>query len=140
MPDPLIIRGLKRKRAAVQTTIATYEKRLKEARRDLAHVAATLHLFESPEGPGDVKLYHDIHRLFRRNELGNLCKQALSERGPLDTRELSHYVMEAKGFEDDNELRKAIAYRIVNALRQQWKRGRIQRLAKRKGVIVWWLD
>ena len=37
---------------------------------------------------------------------------------------------------DDNELRKAIAFRIVNAVRQQWKRRRIQRLAKRKGVIL----
>ena len=64
-------------------------------------------------------------------------QRGLAKHGPMDTRELSHHVMKVKGFAEDNELRKAIAYRIVQALRQQAKRRAIEMLPKRKGVRVW---
>lgn len=55
----------------------------------------------------------------------------------MDAHELSHHVMNAKGFAEDDELRKAIAFRIVQALRLQWKRGQIESSGKRKGVRIW---
>lgn len=138
MADPIIPAGLRRKRDEIENVIATYEKRLKEARRDLEHVNATLRLFEAATTPGDVKVYQDVHRLFRRGEMVELCKAALAKNGPMDTRELSHHVMRAKGFnKDDNELRKAIAFRIVQALTMQHKRGMIGDAGRRRNVRVW---
>ena len=137
MADPHVLSTLKRKRDEIESVIVTYEKRLAEARRDLAHVSATIQLFEAATAPSDVKVYQDVHRLFRRGEIVALCKEALAEHGPMDTRELSHHVMKAKGFRDDNELRKAIAYKIVQAMRMQWKRGQVESLEKRDGVRVW---
>jgi len=42
----------------------------------------------------------------------------------------------AKGFAEDDELCKAIAFRIVQALRLQWKRGQIDSSGKRTDVRV----
>ncbi len=92
-----------------------------EARRDLAHVNATLALFENAE-PGDVRAYMDTTRLFRRGEMVKLCKAALAEHGPQDTRELALRVAKCMDAADP-VLRKALAYRIVQALTLQWKRG-----------------
>ncbi|GLK80132.1 hypothetical protein [Methylopila turkensis] len=62
---------------------------------------------------------------------------ALAERGPLDTRELSHRVMAAKGFASDNDLRKTSAFKIVQALTMQVKRGGLLAGEKRKGAREW---
>lgn len=140
MAEPHVLSSLKHKRNEIENVILTYEKRLANARRDLSHVHATIQLFDAgtlPEGP---KPYQDVHRLFKRGEMVNLCKEALAKHGSMDTRELSHYVMEAKGFAEDNELRKAIAYRIVQALRMQAKRNAIKMLPKRRNVRIWQLN
>ena len=139
MADPQVLSTLRRKRNEIERIIVTYEKRLIEARCDFAHVNATIQLFEAGALPDGPKPYQDVHRLFKRGEIVKLCKEALAKHGPMDTRELSHHVMEAKGFAEDNELRKAIAYRIVQALRMQRKRGKLDSPDKRKGVRVWGL-
>jgi hypothetical protein len=137
MAEPHVLSALKGKRHDIEQAIATYEKRLAEARRDLAHVNATVQLFEAGDA-GDVRAWTDIHRLFRRGEIVAICKAALAQEGPLDTRELSHRVMAAKGFNgEDNELRKTVAYKIVQALSLQRKRGLVASEGKRKGVHVW---
>lgn len=138
MAETHALSALNAKRNAIENTIATYEKRLAEARRDLAHISATIQLFSAAEA-GDVKPYMDVHRLFKRGEIVTLCKAALAAHGPLDTRELSHAVMKAKGFADDTELRKAIAFKIVQALTMQAKRGTIGDGGKRKNVRLWCL-
>ncbi|HVV94480.1 MAG TPA: hypothetical protein VHD15_13790 [Hyphomicrobiales bacterium] len=137
MAEPHVLTSLRKKRADIEDLIATLDKRLALARRDLAHVSATIKLFEAPAAPGDVRSYTDLHRLFRRGEIVTLCKAALAAEGPLDTRELSRRVVAAKGFnEADNELRKAIAFRIVQALTMQAKRGLLAS-EKRGGLRVW---
>lgn len=137
MSEPNVVHTLRRKRDDIESVIVTYERRLADARRDLQHVTATLQLFEAAASPEGVRVYQDIHRLFRRGELVALCKAALTERGPLDTRELSQAVMDAKGFADDAELRKAIAAKLIHALDKQAKRGGLACEGYRKGVRVW---
>jgi hypothetical protein len=52
--------------------------------------------------------------------------------------ELALRVIRAKGLDEaDTVLRVSITYRIVQALRLQWKRGRVQSPEKRGGVRVW---
>jgi hypothetical protein len=136
--EPQIVTTLRSKRDAIEQTIASYQKKIEAARRDLAHVNATLRMFESPEGRTQFPVYMDTLRLFRRGEIVTICKAALAKEGPLDTRELALRVIRAKRLDTkDAVLRKSIAFRIVQALRLQAKRGGVIALPKRKGVRVW---
>ena len=76
MAEPKVLSTLKRKRSEIENVILTYEKRLTNARRDLSHVSATIQLFVSGTAPGDVKVYQDVHRLFKRGEIVKMCKEA----------------------------------------------------------------
>ncbi len=90
------------------------------------------------DDPGEVRAYTDTSRLFRRGEMVGLCKAALASHGPQDTRELAKRIAEAKGMDAaDPVLRKALAYRIVQALTLQWKRGGLGSDGIRRGVRVW---
>jgi len=141
MADPQIVVTLTRKRDAIEQAITAYEAKIAAARRDLSHVNATLAMFQAPDGRTQFPVYMDTLRLFRRGEIVSLCKAALAKEGPLDTRQLALKVIQAKGLDaGDLVLRRSIAFRIVQALRLQAKRGTIKALAKRKGVRVWRLS
>ena len=99
MGTPISIFQLRRKRNAIRDVIAAYETKLREARADLAHVLATLRLFETAGEPADFTPYMDLNRLFRRGETTELCLAALQEEGELDTRQLTARVMKAKGLD-----------------------------------------
>lgn len=97
-----------------------------------------MHLFEAPGAGEPFPMHYDIHRLFRPREIGELCRNALAS-GPLSTVELAQAVIDAKGFPGaDRHLRTSIAYKIVQALRMQEKRGvGVERTGKKAGAIVW---
>jgi len=138
MEEPNVIRTLTRKRDEIERSILNYEKWLDEARMDLAHVQACLRVFAADGAPADTMPYHDLGRLFRRGEIVLICKAALAAEGPLDTRELAVRVIRAKGMDEaDKNLRKALAYRIVQCLTLQWKRGVLDSPEKRANVRVW---
>lgn len=138
MSEPQVINTLRTKAATLQGYIAKLEADLEQARVDLAHVTATLHLFEAPGAGEPFPMHYDIHRLFKPREIGRLCHEALAN-GPLDTRQLAEAVIAAKGFSGaDRHLRTAVAYKVVQALRMQEKRGRlVERDGKKAGAIVW---
>ena len=95
-------------------------------------------MFEAPEGRTEFPVYVNTLRLFRRDEIVAICKKALAEEGPLDTRELAQRVVVTKGLDEaDTVLRTSITYRIVQAMRLQWKRGQVESPEKRGGVRVW---
>ncbi|MFD0988220.1 hypothetical protein [Methyloligella solikamskensis] len=136
--DPNIVRTLERKRHQIEQTIAMYEKKIQTARIDLAHVNATLRMFEAPDGRTEFPVYMDTLRLFKRGEIVRICKAALADEGPLDTRELALRVMRTKGLDQgDTVLRTSLTYRIVQAMRLQWKRGKVESPEKRGGVRIW---
>ena len=69
------------------------------------------------------RVYLDTLRIFRRGEIVSICKKALAEDGPRDTRELALRVIRAKGLDEgDRVLLTSITYRIVQAMRLQAKR------------------
>ncbi|RNJ49281.1 hypothetical protein D1O30_06390 [Methylocystis hirsuta] len=84
----------------------------------------------------------DQNRLFKRGEVHRICQEALAGAPEgLDTRELGLAVVRAKGLDEgDAVLRKAVNYRIVQAMRMQELRGRVSGTGKRKGVRVWGLQ
>ncbi len=138
MALPLSISILRRKRDRIRDVIAAYEARLREAQADLAHVSATLRLFEVTGSPEDFPAYIDLNQVFRRGETTNLCLAALRLEGPLDTRQLTAQVMRAKGLDTgDKVLFQTIALRVVQTLRVRAKRGQIDGSERRKGVCVW---
>ena len=138
MADLHIVTTLQRKRDEIERAIAAYEKKIAQARRDLAHVNATLRMFDAPEGRTQFPVYVDTLRLFKRGEIVAICKKALDAEGPLDTRELAIRVIRAKVLDEgDSVLRTSITYRIVQAMRLQWKRGKIKSPETRGGVRVW---
>lgn len=77
-----------------------------------------------------------LYPVFKRGEAYRICQAALAEAPEgLDTRELALVVIRAKSMdESDTVLRKAIGFRIVQAMRMQEKRGCIAGAGKRKGV------
>jgi hypothetical protein len=139
MAIPLSVFMLRRKRNEIRDAIANYEAKLREARADLAHVLATLRMFEVSGEPADFAPYFDLNRVFRRGETTELCMAALKAEGPLDTRQLTQRVMEAKGLDSaDKVLFQAIALRVVQTLRVRAKRRKgIDGSLRRRGVCVW---
>jgi hypothetical protein len=138
MADPLAITILRKKRNRIRDTIASYEARLKEAQADLAHVTATLRLFEVDGNPADFPVYVDLNRIFKRGETSSFCMAALKAEGPLDTRELTARIMRSKGLDEhDKVLSQSIALRIVQTLRFRAKRGLVDGAERRKGVCLW---
>lgn len=132
-----VLKTLRRKREEIEKTILLYEGRLTEARLDLSHLNATIAVFEASGPPEEIQPY-ELHRVFKRGEITRICKAALAAEGPLDTRELALRVIRAKGMsEDDKPLRKALAFKIVQALRLQAKRGTLESAGRRAGVRVW---
>lgn len=86
----------------------------------------------------DVRAYTDPFRLFRRSELWTPCRKILGEHGPQDTRELSRRVAGVKSMDASNPVtRKALAYRIVQALTFHWKWGKLGLEGLRNGVRIW---
>lgn len=138
MSDPQVINTLRNKAENLSGYIAKLEADVVQARVDLSHVLAALALFEAPDADTPYPMHHNLERLFKRREIVQLCTKAL-ETGPKNTRELALSIIDYKGFNrDDRHLRKAIAYRIVQALRlQEKRRGPIRRVEKVANIITW---
>lgn len=138
MAEPQVLSTLRRKRSEVEGFIAKLEKQIDTAKRDLSAINATIRIFEVNGEPREFPAYVEIHRLFKRGEMTAICRAALSEEGPLDTRELALRVIRAKGLDEgDKALRQTIALRIVQALRLQHQRGALIGGEKRQGVCLW---
>jgi hypothetical protein len=142
MGEPIAILALRRKRDQISGVIAEYERKIKEAQRDLTHVNASLRIFELTGDPSEFPPYIDLNRIFRRGETTRLCMEALRTEGPLDTRQLTKRVMAAKGLNaSDTILAKSISLRIVQTLRIKALRGGpLDGTERRKGVCIWRLS
>jgi hypothetical protein len=137
MGEPHAAFALKRKRDEISGTIAHYERLVREAQHDLAHVNAALRLFEATGEAADLPPYVDLNRVLRRGETTKICMDALAE-GPLDTRQLALRVIRAKGLsEADKVLAQTVALRVVQTLRQRARRGKVESVTRTKGVCVW---
>jgi len=140
--EPLSVTLLRAKRDRIRDVIAAYERKLRLARKDLAHVNATLRLFAATGEPEDFPPYIDLTRVFRRGETTGLCLAAIEREGPLDTRELAIRVMRSKGLDwRDPVLAQSVALRIVQTLRMKARKGGLlDGSERRKGVCVWKLS
>lgn len=131
---------LRRKRDEIRRAIRDYEKRLDQARADLAHIAAAIAIFEGNKGVNtELPAYADIKRLFRYGEGIKLSRQAL-EGGPKTTRELAAHIIQAKGLDTrDHVLGKVVCRLIIHQLRRQEQQGKLLNAGKRQAAIIWQL-
>lgn len=139
MAEPQIVTTLSNKRDELERIIGSYERAIEAARRDLAHVNATLQLFERDGVPNAYPSRMNLVRVFRRGEIFSICKAALAQApSGMDTRELALAVLRAKEMDEgDAVLRKALAWSIINIMRVEHRRGKVADAGMRRGVRVW---
>lgn len=138
MAEIRTVTTLKSKRDEITRSIASYEKKLGQARADLAHINAAIRIFEISGSEGEfVAPYVDIYRMFKRGEMAAIARAALAD-GPQNTRQLALAIMKAKGLDaGDKVLAKAISYRLIHALRIQARIGKIVGMGREKAARVW---
>jgi hypothetical protein len=119
MSEPIAVLALRRKRDEISGTIAHYKRLLREAQYDLAHVNASLRLFEATGEAADLPPCVDLNLILRSGKTTKICIDALAAEGPLDTRQLATRVIRAKGLsESDKVLAQTVAHRVVQTLRR----------------------
>ncbi len=82
MAEIRTVTTLKGKRDEITRSVASYEKKLAQARADLAQINAAIRIFEAGgDTSGFVAPYVDIYRMFKRGEMAAICRDALAN-GP----------------------------------------------------------
>lgn len=136
MSDPLIIQMLEQKRAEISGAITAYQAQIAQARHDLAHINASIRLFES--GEHRRVRYIVSHGFFKKGEIADTCVRHLAADGPLNTRELAERVMCERNLDpSDGALRNSVVFKVVQALRHAARRHLVVMLEKRRGICVW---
>ncbi len=125
------------KRDEIAASIKLYEKQLEQAKADLAHVLATIRIFEMSGDAKGTTSYMDLHRLFKRGETWEICRAALAN-GPMTTNELVAELVRARQLPPgDKVMARALSMRLISSLTRLELRGKLARDGKRKGVVVW---
>jgi hypothetical protein len=91
MADAVVIQMLKQKRAEISGVIAAYLVKIAQAKHDLAHINASICLFEG--GEQERAQYIVSHGFFKKGEIADICVRLLKADGELDTRQLAERVM-----------------------------------------------
>jgi len=137
MSETRLVTTLRYKRAQILSSIATYERKLAQARAELAELAACIAHFDASGEGEDLSSYLEDSRLFEPGEMLKLCVEALIT-GPRTSKWLAVYVMAAKSLDTgDDALVRAMMSRIALALRRQSRRGLIRDFGKVKGSTLW---
>ncbi len=130
---------LRNKRDNIERYIISMEAQIKLARVDLAHVNATLRLFEVNGETTEFPVHMGLHRMFKRGEVIKICMEALAgSPNGLDTRELALLVIRDRDLDEaDKILRQSVSYLVLQSLRAQIRRRWVVSAGKRKGVRIW---
>jgi hypothetical protein len=138
MAEIRTVTTLRSKQVEIQRAIVGYEQRLAQARADLSHVTAALAIFEASGDREAMAAYVDIHRIWKRGDMMRLCRGFLESEGPLSTRQLAERCMTASGLNvSDKVLGKAVAFKIIQAMRAQHKRGKMADAGRARGARIW---
>jgi hypothetical protein len=141
MAESNILTTLRRKQAEIEKHIKDSEKRLAQARHDLAHVNATIRLFEVGDQALQFPAYVRLSTVFKRGELMRLCQEALqaAPEGTATTRELAVWIIAHKGWDTgDKALAVSVVHSVVTTLSERKRRkGTVELLGKRGGVNLW---
>jgi hypothetical protein len=140
MTAPQVLTTLLAKQKDIQTYIRDLDKRLAQAKHDLAHVSATIRLFEVGDDRRQFPAYVNLKGLYRKGELTALCLEALGslpERSG-DSRQIAAYIIAKKGWDaSDRALAVSVGHGVVSTLGARWRRGLVEKLGKVGGAVQW---
>ncbi len=105
MAQSIVINALSEKRAELSGAISDLERRLHQARTDLAHLDATIQLFDPTIKPTAIRVksvppIRSAH--FESGEIARRCRDALRTAGPegVTANEVATVAVKDKGIED----------------------------------------
>lgn len=138
MAEIRTVTTLTKKRDEIARSIIGYERRLAQARIDLAHINATLTIFAGGDEPGSHRVYVDLLRVFRYGEIGALCIKTLADGKERTTRDLAAVLMAEKGLDgQDRVLMKTLCPSVVHSMRGMKHRRKVRMVEKSAGICVW---
>jgi len=141
MSEPHVIAALRRKRSELGGVVNQLEQRLMKHRADLAHLDATMQLFDPDIRPQEIRPRQQRARSvwFRPGECLRLIYDELRDASqPVTTRELAVRLMRVKAMPiDDDRRRELIQKTILGSLNRA--KETIVRI-ETAGVVAWRLN
>ena len=138
MAEPHVIGALRNKRAELAGTMRQLEQQLAQQRTSLAHLDATMQLFDPKIRPGDIRPKQQRARniWFRPGECLRLIYDELREgTQPMTTRELAERIMRLKAIPAaDDQRRELVQKTLLGSLNRA--RQTIARI-ETAGVVRW---
>jgi hypothetical protein len=127
MADPHIISALSRKRAEIAGVVADLERQIAGQRALLAHLDATLRIFDpdaKPEAIPPRRVAHTTGR-FATGDISGACMTAIRESAaPVSSRDIAQRLMASYGLDaKDSKLRRDVQASVRNALMGYRRRG-----------------
>ena len=140
MAEPHVIGALRNKRAELAGTLRQLEHQLAGHRANLAHLDATMRLFDPNIRPKDIRpRQRRTHNAwFRHGECLRLVYDQLREASqPVTTRELAERIMRVKAMPAADDHRRELVQKTLLASLNRAKQT-IARI-ETAGVVSWWL-
>ena len=133
--------GLVRKRAELAGEIQAAEVRLREPRANLAHVDATIRLFDPGYPIAQIapkKPQPERPVLFERGELGRTILDILrTATEPMTVPRIADAVVVRLGMAEDRGARKFLESRLKRGIRRQQEQGLVEKVAYGPKAVGW---
>jgi len=130
MAEPHVISALREKRAEVAGIVQSLEKQIAQRRADLAHVDATIRLFDPDAKPETIRAKRTYERndWFQPGECARMVFDVLRDApAPVTTADIAAHLMERKGIPaDDRRTRELVQKTVLGTLNRA--KGTIERV------------
>jgi hypothetical protein len=138
MGEPLVVSGLKTKRAEVAGRIIDLRREMDQLQGDLIHIDAVLKLYGLlPEELPTKGRMPKRSAYFARQELSRRCCEMIRERGTIKADDVAVQAMRDKGLDPGSDHRTRVDFikRILVTLHDLMKRGTVVKIGEGKGVL-----
>jgi hypothetical protein len=139
MEHVILIKGLRDRASEIKGQIAVLEGHIAKERANLAHVEATIRLFDPAYDGKQVKpkrITASRSHYFRMGEITLRCREALRDAtGPTSAAEIAEKAMRDKGLDvTDGKIRSDMIARLLWALHRLAKDGSVRRVGNGLGA------
>lgn len=140
MAQSIIVSALVQKRAEVSGIVAELEERVRQARASLAHIDATLLLFDPDAKPATIRARRKSPKnrdgLFAEGEVSRRCREFMRTAGdPVSADAIVRATMTDKGWDVmDDRLRQNLLGRFLMALHRVHRAGQVEKIGHGLGT------
>lgn len=138
MGDTFVISGLIQKRAEIFGVVVDLEKRVRRARDELAHIDATILIFDPEANPAGIKAKRSSDRTgwFENGEKSRKVRDMLREASePLASAHIVRVVMAERGLDaNDKRTRTKLTQSFLNVLSRMQAKGEIEKIGMGLGA------